>query len=134
MDGIIFVGTNFHGLNKNFMGLKICGHGIFFHNSYRKLQFPGYWNLWIRPSTKTTKICTPRNLSHPQYCQSLAMKTKHQSYLQDTWQWDPRQTSQAAVVHYWRSAARSAMEVSLRYPAPLAYTTPRTLAWQDLHC
>ena len=69
MADFIFVGNNFCGLNKNdtFVGLKIRGHSIFFHNSYRKLPFRGYWNSWIGPSTKTTKIGTPRNLSHPQY-------------------------------------------------------------------
>ena len=68
-DGFIFVGTNFRGLNKidNFVGFKICGFSIFIHNLYRKLPFHGYWNSWIRPSMKTTKIGTPRNLSHPQY-------------------------------------------------------------------
>ena len=36
VDGFIFVGTNFRGLNKNdtFVGLKIRGHSILFHNSY----------------------------------------------------------------------------------------------------
>ena len=48
-------------------GSKFCGHSIFFNNSYRKWPFGGYWNLCIGPSTKTTKIGTPRNLSHPQY-------------------------------------------------------------------
>ena len=48
-------------------GFKIRGHSIFFHNSYRILPFRWYWNSWIGPSTKTTKIGTPRNLSHPQY-------------------------------------------------------------------
>ena len=32
-----------------------------------KSLFRGYWNLWIGPSTKTTKIGTPWKLSHPQY-------------------------------------------------------------------
>ena len=70
VDGFIFVGTNFRGLNKNytFVGFKIRGHGIFLHSSYRKSLFRGYWNSWIEPSTKTTKIGTPRKLSHPQYC------------------------------------------------------------------
>ena len=69
MDGFIFVGTNFRGSNKNdpFMGFKLRGLGIFFHNSYRKLPFRLYWNSWIGLSTKTTKIGTPQNLSHPQY-------------------------------------------------------------------
>ena len=73
VDGFIFVGTNFRCLNKidTFVGFKIRGHRIFFHNSYRKLQLRGYWNSWIGPSTKTTKIGTPRNLSHPQYTQNL---------------------------------------------------------------
>ena len=68
VDGFIFVGTNFHGLNKNhtFVGFKICGHSIFLQNSYRKFLFRGYLISWIRPSTKTTKIGTPRKLSHPQ--------------------------------------------------------------------
>ena len=48
----------FRGLNKSgtFVGFKILGHSNFFHNSYRKSPFRGYWNSWIRPSTKTTKI------------------------------------------------------------------------------
>ena len=64
VDGFIFVGTGFCGLNKNdtFVGFKIRGHSIFFDNSYRKLSFHGYLNCWIRSSTKTTKIGTPRNL------------------------------------------------------------------------
>ena len=66
VDGFIFVGTNFRGLNKNdtFVGFKIRGHSVFFHNSYKKLPFRGFWNSWIGPSTKTMKIGTPRNLSH----------------------------------------------------------------------
>ena len=69
VDGFIFVDTNFHGLNENdqFVGFKILGHSIFLHNSYRKLLIHGYWNSWIGPSRKTTKISTPRKLSHPQY-------------------------------------------------------------------
>ena len=57
-DGFIFVGTNFHGLNKNdiFVGFKIRGHRAFFHNSNRKLQFRRFWNLWIGSSTKTGKL------------------------------------------------------------------------------
>ena len=39
VDGFIFVGTNFRW----------------------------HWNSWMEPSTKTTKIGTPRKLSHPQY-------------------------------------------------------------------
>ena len=44
VDGFIFVGTYFLGLNKNytFMGFKIRGHSIFLHNSYRKLLFHEY--------------------------------------------------------------------------------------------
>ena len=54
MDGFIFVGTNFCGLNNNdtFVGFKIRGHSNFFHNSYRILPFHWYWNLWIGPSMK----------------------------------------------------------------------------------
>ena len=39
VDGFIFMDTNFRGLNKNdtFVGFKIRGNCIFFHNSYRKL-------------------------------------------------------------------------------------------------
>ena len=64
-----FRGYQFSWIEKNdaFMGFKICGHSIFFHNSYRKLTFRGYWNLWIRPSMKFMKIGTPQNVSHPQY-------------------------------------------------------------------
>ena len=69
MIGFIFVGTNFRGLKKNdaFVGFKICGPNIFLHNSYRKSLFCGFSNLWIEPSTKTTKIGTPQKLSHSQY-------------------------------------------------------------------
>ena len=46
VDGFIFVGTNFHGLNKNdtFVGFEIRGHSIFVHNSYQKIPFRWYWN------------------------------------------------------------------------------------------
>ena len=66
---LYFWDINFRGLNKNntFAGFKICGHSISFNNLYRKLKFRGYWNSWIRPSMKTTKIGTPRNLSYQQY-------------------------------------------------------------------
>ena len=33
---------------------------------YWKSLFRGYWNSWIGPSTKTTKMGTPRKLNHPQ--------------------------------------------------------------------
>ena len=67
VDGFIFVGTNFHGLSENdtFMGFKVRGHSIFLYNPYRKLH--GYWNSWIGPSTKTTKIGILRKLSHTRY-------------------------------------------------------------------
>ena len=44
MDGFIFVGTNFRGLNKNdtFVGFRIRGNSIFFHKLYRKSHFRGY--------------------------------------------------------------------------------------------
>ena len=79
----IFMGTNFCGLNKNdtFVGFNNCGHSISFHNSYRKLLFRGYWNSWIGPSTK---IGTPRNLSHSQY--SFEMLPDAQSSLIPEWQ------------------------------------------------
>ena len=73
MDGFIFVGTNFRGLNEKdtFVGFNIRGHTIFLHNSYIKSLIRWYWNSWIEPSTKTTKIGTPRKLSHPQYFVSI---------------------------------------------------------------
>ena len=57
MDGFIFVGTNFRGLNENdtFVGFKICGHRIFLHNSYRKSLIRGHWHSWIGPTRKTIK-------------------------------------------------------------------------------
>ena len=69
MDLFISVGTNFCGLNKidTFVGFKIRGHSDFLHNSNRKSLICGYWNSWIWPSMKTTKIGTPRKLNHPQY-------------------------------------------------------------------
>ena len=76
-----FKGTNFRGLNKydTFVGFKIRGRSIFFHNSYRKLPFRWYWNSWIETSTKTTKICTPWNLSHPQYSSTSVYKSRFRS-------------------------------------------------------
>ena len=70
VDGFIFVGIYFRGLDKNhtFVGFKIRGHSIFLHNSYKIALFCGYWNSWIGPSTKMMKIGTPQKLSHPQYC------------------------------------------------------------------
>ena len=58
--------TNFRGLNENdtLVGFKVHGHSIFLHNSYRKLLSHGYCNSWFGLSTKTTKISTPRKLSH----------------------------------------------------------------------
>ena len=69
VDGFILMGTNFCELNENdtFVGFKIRGHGIFLHNSYRKSLIRGYCSSWIGPSTKTTKIGTPRILGDPQY-------------------------------------------------------------------
>ena len=68
--GFIFLGTNCRRLSKNhtFVGSKIHGHSIFFHNSYSKSLFRGYLISWIGPSIKTTKIRTPRKLCHPKYC------------------------------------------------------------------
>ena len=79
VDGFIFVGTNFCGYNKidTFVGFKILGHSICLHNSYRKSLIRGYWNSWIGPSTKTTKIGTPRKLSHPQYCKVVALMSAY---------------------------------------------------------
>ena len=77
VEGFIFVGTNLPGLKENdtFAGFKICGHStcIFLHNLYRKSQICGYWNSWIGPSTKTTKIGTSRKLSHPQYTMDFSL-------------------------------------------------------------
>ena len=87
VDGFIFVGTNFRGLIKNytFVGFKFRGHSIFFHNSCWKLPFRGYWNSWIGPSTKTTKIGTPRNLSHPQYAWLKFEKGNLSKYARQRW-------------------------------------------------
>ena len=43
MDGFIFHGTNFRGVKKNntFVGFKIRGHSILFHNANTKLKFCG---------------------------------------------------------------------------------------------
>ena len=43
---------------------------IFFHNSYRKSPFCGYWHSWIGFSTKTT-IGTPQNLSQVHYASRI---------------------------------------------------------------
>ena len=44
VDGFIFVGTNFRGLNRNdiFVRIKIRGYYIFLHKSYRKSLFRWY--------------------------------------------------------------------------------------------
>ena len=51
----ILVGTNYRGFNKKdtFVGFKIHGQSIFFHNSYRKLSFVG---TGIRGSNHPRKI------------------------------------------------------------------------------
>ena len=58
VNGFIFVGTNFHGLNKNhtLVGFKIRCHRVLLHNSYIKSLFRGYWNSWIGPTTKPQKL------------------------------------------------------------------------------
>ena len=68
VDSFIFVGTSVRGWKKidTFMGFIIRSHSKFLHSSYRKSLIRGCWNSWIGPS-KTTKMGTPRNLSHPQY-------------------------------------------------------------------
>ena len=66
VDGFIFVGTDWLNENDTFVRFKIRGHKLFLHNSYRQSLIRGYWNSWIGPSTKTTKIGTPWKLSHPQ--------------------------------------------------------------------
>ena len=65
MDCVIFFGTNFLGLKRNdaFMGFKIHGHNIFRTTHTDNHHFVG---TAIGPSTKTTKIGTPRRLSHSQ--------------------------------------------------------------------
>ena len=69
VNGFIFVGTNFRWLIKNhvFVGFKIRSPNIFIHLNNRNMLHRGYWNSWFRPSTKTTKIGTPRNFSQPPY-------------------------------------------------------------------
>ena len=83
VDGLnIFMGTNFRGFNKNdiFVGFNIRGHNVFLHSSYRKSLFRGYLNSWVGPSTKTTKIGTPRKLSHTQYVEMPTMLDNIISY------------------------------------------------------
>ena len=66
VDGFIFVGTNFRGLNKNciFVGIKIRGYYIFLHKSYRKSLFRWFWNSWKVPvpSTKNHKKLAPKKI------------------------------------------------------------------------
>ena len=51
---------------------------------HTEIPYRGYWNSWIRHSTKTTKIGTPPNLSHPQYQQSYnARKNTERLKFQD---------------------------------------------------
>ena len=64
VDGFIFVGTNFRGLNENdtFVGFRIRGHSIFLHNSYRKSLICGYWNFVDRdPPQKPRKLVPHEN-------------------------------------------------------------------------
>ena len=67
---LYFCGYNFSWIRRKWhiSGVQNRGHIISFHNSYRKTStFRAYWNSWGGPSTKTMKIGTPRNSSHPQY-------------------------------------------------------------------
>ena len=68
---VLWKGTNFRGLKKNdaFMGFKIRGQYISFITHTE--NHCGYWNSWIGPSTKTTKIGNLRKLSHSQYITML---------------------------------------------------------------
>ena len=58
MDGFIFLGTNFHRLNKNdiFVGFKIHGHSIFFHNSYKNFHFVDTGIREMDPQRKSRKL------------------------------------------------------------------------------
>ena len=78
LDGFIFVGTNFLGLKKyqTFVQFKIRGHCIFLHKSYRKSLFHWHWNLWIRPSTKTTKNWYPTKVKPS----TASVKEKRSNY------------------------------------------------------
>ena len=83
VNGFIFVGTNFCRLNRKGIsfGIKIRGFYIFIHKSNRKLLFRWYWNSWIGPSTKTTKIDTPWKLCLSQYIEpSNELKTVPNKY------------------------------------------------------
>ena len=66
VDGFIFVGTNFRGFNENdtFVRFRIRDHSIVLSVF---IKIIGYWNSWIGPKTKTTKIGSSRILSHPLY-------------------------------------------------------------------
>ena len=72
VDGFIFVGTNFRGFKKNqtFVGFKIHGHSIIFHNSYRNLLFR--WD----PPRKPRKLVPPWKLSHPQYIEVIRLSVR----------------------------------------------------------
>ena len=79
MDGFIFVGTNFRGLNKNntFIRFKIHGHCILFINSYRKLKFrrSNSWitlrenhENWYHTKFKPSTVSSRTDKSNSQFC------------------------------------------------------------------
>ena len=61
MDGFIFVGTNFRGLNKNDTFV------FSFIMNTENYHFIGTGIRGSDPQQKPRKIGTPQNLSHPQY-------------------------------------------------------------------
>ena len=67
VDGFICVGTNFHGLNKNDTKCVVIVFSLIINTENYHFVGTMYWNSWIGPFTKITKIGTPPNLSHPQY-------------------------------------------------------------------
>ena len=69
VDNLIFMGTNFRRLNKHdtFEGFIIRGQYIVLHNPYGKSPNRVFWNSWMGPSTKSTKIGSPRKVNHQQY-------------------------------------------------------------------
>ena len=63
VDGFIFMGTNFRGLNKNyaFLGFIIHGNSIFLHNSYRNRHFVATGIHGSDPPRKPRKLVPNEN-------------------------------------------------------------------------
>ena len=68
---LYFRGYQFSWIERKWHINGVQNSWLWYFHSYRKSLIRGYWNLWIR---RSTKIGTPQKLSHPQYpCSSTTL-------------------------------------------------------------